>query len=48
MTSRFKIKKGIRQECVMSPLLFNLYIADIDKHMKEREIAGVKVGKNKV
>lgn len=33
-TDSFKIKKGVRQGCVMSPLLFNMYITDLNKEMK--------------
>lgn len=46
-TKCFKTMKGIRQGCVMSPALFNLYIADIDKvlekHGIEGELGGVRV-----
>lgn len=27
----FKMQKGVRQGCVMNLILFNLYIADLDK-----------------
>ncbi|XP_024891452.1 trichohyalin-like [Temnothorax curvispinosus] len=43
-TRCFKTKKGVRQGCVMSPALFNLYIADIDKALENRGIGGVELG----
>ena len=47
-TISFKTTKGVRQGCVLSPLLFNLYIADIDKIMEDRNIGGVKIGKIRI
>lgn len=41
MTSQFKTEKGIRLGCIMSPLLFNIYVADLEKCMEKRGI-GVK------
>jgi len=35
-TEKFKTRKGVRQGCVMNPILFNLYLAEIDERMKER------------
>ncbi|XP_011684741.1 PREDICTED: uncharacterized protein LOC105448076 [Wasmannia auropunctata] len=43
-TKAFKTKKGVRQGCILSPLLFNLYTARIEKEMKKRRISGVKIG----
>ncbi|XP_024888003.1 uncharacterized protein LOC112464939, partial [Temnothorax curvispinosus] len=43
-TKCFKTKKGVRQGCVMSPALFNLYNADIDKVLEKRGIGGVELG----
>lgn len=47
-TDKFWIWKGVRQGCVLSPLLFNLYIADIDKEINKRGIEGLAVGGNRI
>ena len=46
MTSGFKIKKGVRQGCVLSPNLFNLYTEKIFREvedMKRMNIGGVNI-----
>ena len=46
MTSEFKIKKGVRQGCVLSPNLFNLYTEKIFREvedMKGTNIGGVNI-----
>lgn len=48
MTNSFIIKKGVRQGCVLIPVLFNMYIADIDKYMKEKGIDRVSIDKEGV
>lgn len=48
ITESFKTRKGVMQGCVMSPLLFNLYIADLDKEMKNRNIGGVQIGNQRI
>lgn len=40
LTEVSKIKKGVRQECTLSTLLFNMYVADIDKESNRRDIRG--------
>jgi len=40
VTRSFVIGKGVRQGCVPSPILFNLYITDIDKELERRRIVG--------
>ena len=42
ITEEFKIKKGVRQGCVLSPSLFNLYTEKIFREIEDME--GVNVG----
>jgi len=44
----FKTRKGVRQGCVMSPILFNLYLAEIDERMKKKGIGGVGLGRTRI
>lgn len=37
LTEDFEAYKGVRQGCVMSPTLFNVYIADLDREMEKEE-----------
>lgn len=48
VTDEFWTKKGVRQGCVLSLLLFNLYIADIDREMKKRGIGGLAVDRDRI
>ncbi|XP_024875876.1 uncharacterized protein LOC112457185, partial [Temnothorax curvispinosus] len=47
-TEEFQTSKGVRQGCVMSLLLFNLYVADLAEVMKKRGIGGIEVDKIRV
>ena len=42
MTSEFKIKKGIRRGCVLSPNLFNLYTEKVFREVEDMK--GVNFG----
>ncbi|CAI6343800.1 unnamed protein product [Macrosiphum euphorbiae] len=39
-----KIKKGVRQGCILSPMLFNLYIEEAMKELREEIQKGVRIG----
>ena len=47
-TDWFQIEKGVRQGCILSPCLFNLYAEDIRRHAGQEEAqAGIKIaGRN--
>lgn len=47
LTGNFVFTKGVRQGCVMSPSLFNLYM-DIDGEFKKRGIGGLSLGKQRI
>lgn len=48
ITSGFEVKKGIRQGCTLSALLFNLYIAEVDTYMKKKGVGGIALGKERI
>ena len=48
VTRSFLVNKGVRQGCVMSPTLFNLYIADLDRELEKRGIGGVSLGTKRI
>ncbi|VVC32495.1 Reverse transcriptase domain [Cinara cedri] len=39
-----KVQKGVRQECNLSPTLFNLYIEQVLKDLRYEDIKGIKIG----
>jgi len=40
--------KGVRQGYMMSPLLFNLYIADIDNELEKRGLGEVRLDRDRI
>lgn len=46
LTEEYRTRKGIRQECAMSPL-FNLYMADIDEEIEKRT-GDIEIGRIRV
>ena len=48
-TDWFKTGKGVRQGCILSPCLFNLYIEDIMKNARVDEAqAGIKIARRNI
>ena len=48
-TDWFKIKKGVRQGCLLSPCLFNLYPEHIMRNARLGELqAGIKIGRRNI
>jgi len=48
MSESFETKKGVRQGCALSPLLFNMYMIGLEHRFKNRKIGGVEVGCERV
>ena len=44
VTEKFWTSKGLRQGCVLSPILFCLYSANLESDFKKRNVGGIKVG----
>lgn len=44
----FETFTGLKQGCPLSPLLFNLYVADLEKVLSNAQAGGVIVGKKKI
>lgn len=42
-TEEFWTTKGLGQRCVLSPLLFSIYIASLESDFCKRNVGGVKV-----
>ncbi|CAD6242993.1 GSCOCG00009629001-RA-CDS, partial [Cotesia congregata] len=43
LSEGFWTKKGVRQGCPLSPTLFNIYVADMEDHMRRRQVGGRKI-----
>lgn len=41
----FLIEKGVRQNCPLSPNLFNVAVAELDEEMAEVQGSAIKIGK---
>ncbi|XP_043476186.1 uncharacterized protein LOC122507501 [Leptopilina heterotoma] len=44
LTDEFWTSKGVRQGCVLSPILFCIYLTELEEEFKVRNIGGVKIG----
>jgi len=41
---RFWTERGVRQRCPLSPMLFNMMIADLERELGEEGMGGIKLG----
>lgn len=48
LLEKFWTTRGLRQECLLSPTLFLLYTADLEKKMKRIQIGGVAIEREKI
>lgn len=48
LSEEFWTFKGLKQGCVLSPILFCIYIAEMEKMFKERNLGGVKIGNGRL
>lgn len=44
----FWTERELRQGCPLSPLLFIIFIADIEEYLKKRQNGGVIIGRKKI
>jgi len=47
-TEGFRTRKGVRQDCVMSPLLFKLYMTGIKEILRKRSLGRMGMGGMKI
>ena len=47
-TEEFWTTKGLRRGCLLSPALFCIYIAGLEKELEERQVGGVKVCRTRI
>jgi len=45
---RFWTKKDARQGCSLSPMLFNVMIADLERELEEERVGGIKLGRERL
>ena len=44
----FPLRSGMRQKCMLSPLLFNIVLEVLDTAIKQEEIKGIQIGKEDI
>ena len=48
MSSEFPCQKGVRQGCPLSPLLFSLYISDLEHILLSQSSGRVRIGEQEI
>lgn len=48
VSKEFRTRKGLRQGCELSLILFNLYIAGLEKELEDNVIGRVKIGGKRI
>jgi len=46
-SEEFWTVRGLKQRCPLSPMLFNIYVLDLEEEMEKEQIRGVVIGKEK-
>ena len=47
LTNSFVANQGVKQGCVLSPLLFNIFLADLPRHLEEVACGPLKILESK-
>ncbi|CAB0041767.1 unnamed protein product [Trichogramma brassicae] len=48
VSEEFWTVKGVRQGCLLSPILFCIYIAEMEKEFERRNVGGVRIGNTRI
>ena len=43
LTEKFRINQGVKQGCILSPLLFNIFLSDLTNELENGESDPVKI-----